>query len=426
MQLGWVNFSKKDKRNAISIIHALNDKGVLDELGFGVLRDAFANEFFPGTSTLHTRPKYLYLISYLLYEYQQKCANEKKYFKSNELEFINNLWKKIDYDEWQIKKKLKDEWNGKKLKGNEDVTERIIGSLGDSYDDWVERTPIVIYWTALRTYDFIRTPKTLHPISYNDYLSLLYAISYDKEKARNTATVKGSDVKNDDCISEEIFFPVAEGLYTSNWRENISIELTKTEATDLRRRIVEGESSKNSLLAIVLENNLLPNSFEEMSFEQFVEVIKPKKCVPQDIKNKLELACKLNDFYYIVLLRYYFLLDNKKYEEIWADEEKNIKKICKAFDPDDIFCKMNIKNKGSLLTFLKSIKKALKNKNYAEVDELITVRETEVKPGREKIRHKERYNEDDLKIINELKFDYRFFVAKRYVQDIQKGLNKKC
>ena len=77
MQLGWIDFSKKDKSNAISIIHALNGKGVLDELGFGVLRDAFANEFFPGTSTLHTRAKYLYLISYLLYEYQQKCANEK-------------------------------------------------------------------------------------------------------------------------------------------------------------------------------------------------------------------------------------------------------------------------------------------------------------------------------------------------------------
>ena len=34
MQLGWIDFSKEDKSNALNVINSLKDKGVLDELGF--------------------------------------------------------------------------------------------------------------------------------------------------------------------------------------------------------------------------------------------------------------------------------------------------------------------------------------------------------------------------------------------------------
>ena len=77
MQLGWLDFSKQDKSNAMNVIRSLDEPGVLDELGFGIIRNAFANDFFPGTSTLHTRSKNLYLTYYMLYEYQKKCVDGK-------------------------------------------------------------------------------------------------------------------------------------------------------------------------------------------------------------------------------------------------------------------------------------------------------------------------------------------------------------
>lgn len=46
MQFGWIDFSKEDKKNAINIINLMKEKGVLDELGLGAIRQAFANYFF--------------------------------------------------------------------------------------------------------------------------------------------------------------------------------------------------------------------------------------------------------------------------------------------------------------------------------------------------------------------------------------------
>ena len=58
MQLGWIDFSKEDRQKALDVINLLSEQGAVDELGIGVIRDAFANYFFPGTSTIQTRAKY--------------------------------------------------------------------------------------------------------------------------------------------------------------------------------------------------------------------------------------------------------------------------------------------------------------------------------------------------------------------------------
>ena len=55
---GWIDFSRKDRELARDIIAALNDKGAVDEMGIGVIRDAFSDYFFPGTSTIQTSAKY--------------------------------------------------------------------------------------------------------------------------------------------------------------------------------------------------------------------------------------------------------------------------------------------------------------------------------------------------------------------------------
>lgn len=47
-------FSKEDRQKAFDVINLLSEQGAVDELGIGVIRDAFANYFFPGTSTIQT------------------------------------------------------------------------------------------------------------------------------------------------------------------------------------------------------------------------------------------------------------------------------------------------------------------------------------------------------------------------------------
>ena len=70
MEIGWIDFSEKDRKRAIDVLHLLNE-GAVDELGIGVVRDAFADYFFPGTSTIMTRAKYFLIIPYAI---KEACA----------------------------------------------------------------------------------------------------------------------------------------------------------------------------------------------------------------------------------------------------------------------------------------------------------------------------------------------------------------
>ena len=58
MQLGWIDFSKEDRQKALDVINLLSEQGAVDELGIGIVRDAFANYFFPGTTLFTSRRKY--------------------------------------------------------------------------------------------------------------------------------------------------------------------------------------------------------------------------------------------------------------------------------------------------------------------------------------------------------------------------------
>ena len=60
MSLGWIDFSKSERNKVLNVIHLLDEPGAVDELGIGAGRDAFADFFFPGTSTVQRRAEYLY------------------------------------------------------------------------------------------------------------------------------------------------------------------------------------------------------------------------------------------------------------------------------------------------------------------------------------------------------------------------------
>src|SRR5688572_25292314 len=58
-------------RQAIALF---NEPDTRDELGIGTIRDAFADELFPGTSTIQTRLRYALLVPWL---YQRLEADRK-------------------------------------------------------------------------------------------------------------------------------------------------------------------------------------------------------------------------------------------------------------------------------------------------------------------------------------------------------------
>jgi len=58
--LGWIHFSDTTRRQVLKIIDLLGEAGAVDELGIGVVRNAFSNEMFRGISTIQTRARYFF------------------------------------------------------------------------------------------------------------------------------------------------------------------------------------------------------------------------------------------------------------------------------------------------------------------------------------------------------------------------------
>ena len=48
MQIGFVNFSQEELARKNKVLQMVRDQTAIDELGFGRIRDAFANWMFPG------------------------------------------------------------------------------------------------------------------------------------------------------------------------------------------------------------------------------------------------------------------------------------------------------------------------------------------------------------------------------------------
>jgi hypothetical protein len=57
--LGWLDLGEEEQRRAREYLAQFKADNTLDELGVGILRDAFADAFFPATNTIMTRTRYL-------------------------------------------------------------------------------------------------------------------------------------------------------------------------------------------------------------------------------------------------------------------------------------------------------------------------------------------------------------------------------
>ena len=62
----------------MQVIDLFREKGTVDELGFAPIRDAFADELFPGTSTIQTRARYFLFVPWIMQglEKQNRTAQQ--------------------------------------------------------------------------------------------------------------------------------------------------------------------------------------------------------------------------------------------------------------------------------------------------------------------------------------------------------------
>jgi hypothetical protein len=64
--LSWLDNSLKEQQSIRDLLNMFSEQESRDELGIGQIRDAFSDLLFPGTSTLHTRARYLLIVPWCI------------------------------------------------------------------------------------------------------------------------------------------------------------------------------------------------------------------------------------------------------------------------------------------------------------------------------------------------------------------------
>ncbi len=129
--VAWIDFSESDRRKMMEVVLLFKQRDTRDELGLGSIRDAFADLFFPGTTTLQTRARYFLFVPWLYQHYESRrvpSARVAGRLKGDEIKLIQAL----------------------QVAGD---TDGIIGKVSGAS---LHRFPASIYWNGLRRWGILR------------------------------------------------------------------------------------------------------------------------------------------------------------------------------------------------------------------------------------------------------------------------------
>ena len=404
-QIGWIDFSPTHRQRVGSVLDFLKPEGMVDELGLGTIRDALANQLFPGISTIQTRAKYFFVIPYILYDYQiLKPAQRRGKTPSQYLE----------HREYEIMWQLAERYNYQDGKG-------VIG-ISKRKPHKIVRRPSAIYWNGLYTYHFIQT----HGLSAEAFLRHSARPSME---SLLSSTTQGDDSTGDDTDAEHENMFRIKLPPKRNWDDNLSLELERDEAEFFYDRIVS--IAKNRIIAELLINDELWQIF--IKVENFMHFAKVAVQLPiaGHLKTMLILAHDFSELMYGAHITYNCLLqstafNNDRYEEEW---EKWLQELPQSmldysgFNPDHLF-QYALTTKSYTTQFVRDwwILVSQHKVDAGKRDSFIKQQEAKVKGNKARIRWNKLDDVEEEQWIGLRYLDYRFRNVKTILNDIRTGL----
>jgi hypothetical protein len=199
----------------LDVVQLFSERDTRDELGIGTIRDAFSDYFFPGTSTIQTRPKYLLLIPWMYLDFERKKTPSAK---------IEHGARKLETDLIEVLLK-----NGSGT-----------GVIGKDAKKQLVQLPSMIYWTGLKSWGIRLFPG--YRKQYHDSLDRFY-----KQRVFVRDEETDSDMSGDQ--RKPNWHPAIPSP-PENLMHKVSLKLNTCEASYLRERLLF--SHRNCLLAKLL------------------------------------------------------------------------------------------------------------------------------------------------------------------------------
>ena len=421
--VGWVSLGEDEQRRAKEYLAQFQAENTLDELGFGVIRDAFAELFFPATNTIMSRTRYLVFIPAL-------CILIEKEKLSGQV-----AARRLTQLENQLRESLR--------------KEEKLGVIGDVSKEELRRYPSSIYWNAIRRLGIFQNPRS-GLAYYQMHLTDHYSGRKAEKDDDGLSHVSHAERRNWD---KDLCDMIADGhsisIRNGKLPESLNFSLMRCEArylSDKYRAMAENEK-RPSIISHLVEHE------DERAFGFPWDVTPPKALIEH-----VDHARRFSMLSRGATLQYWHLLQRERERTKIAESECDfagafarwwtvtrddlatwqtepffeIARTMKAFRrPNDApfitqWLQMN--------TRAASPEEMLENQ---AAHELIRLRERITRPSKSRLRHPEylkRWNPPkpaDIDAIRDdsatLQYgqDYRAWIGSTFVSDILQGLKAK-
>ena len=133
--LTWVDLTASDRDKMRRVLDLFKEKGTLDEMGLGSLRDTLSDALFPGTSYIQTRLRYVLFVPWIYQRLESRRVNSadvEQAARRAEVDLIRPLERSEDTD----------------------------GIIGVVARDALVRLPGSLYWSALTRWGIFQHPRS--------------------------------------------------------------------------------------------------------------------------------------------------------------------------------------------------------------------------------------------------------------------------
>ena len=383
----------------------VRDQTAIDELGFGRIRDAFANLMFPGMSTLQRRAKYFAVMPSLYFQ-----ATKKNYDSVRDVRAQIVKWE-IRLTEMLVNGAGDDENEKTGITGRS-----MLGPAKNDPSKFVKYDPTYIYMNGLRTFDMIKGDIDIYRLIFER------SKQNSQQKPKYRATEEGEISDSEDMTGLQQFFSICEEHYDFDNDTILPLRLTRKEAEYIKGHIENSFRTTDSMLAYILRNKLqvLPeyDSLESIwhdmpsDFDEYMMQYQMGRC--------------FSHLAYVIQLRFNHIM------ELFNEQKNKANELQQAIDetialyPDD-FTKEAIDSmlffihdrvtEPTVFTFCQRAIELIEKRAWEQLDDLIIAREKAVKPGRNKLRNPKykgeergwpqmlsfRWNEIVYQVINEIR-----------------------
>lgn len=134
--IGWIDFDETERDRAQRLMDLFREQESRDELGLGAIRDSIADHLFPGTSTIHTRLRYMLFVPWVMRSLPSNLGIREMAARARqkEIELVRALIAGAPKD---------------------------VGIIGRDAGDKLKRLPSSVYWAGLESWGIRHFPGSI-------------------------------------------------------------------------------------------------------------------------------------------------------------------------------------------------------------------------------------------------------------------------